>query len=78
MERRSARVSSSQWDIILDFLERNTCIARGYNNSARGRELSQRLWRQLADLLNAEGSGAHKEPKDWATVCKKHYQFLSI
>lgn len=71
MERQSRRVSSSQWEILIEFLERNPCLARGYNNSARGREQSHRLWCQLTDLLNAEGSGAHKTSKGWATVSRK-------
>jgi hypothetical protein len=69
MERRAAkRVSTSQWDSALEFFKRNTTLIRGYNNSSRARELSQRLWRELADKLNAERSGATKTPKDWAIV----------
>lgn len=70
MERRVTRVSEAQWSLILDFLERNPNLARarGYNNSARGRQESTRLWQELANLLNAEGTGTTKVPKDWSTV----------
>lgn len=69
MERRS-RVSEGQWTILLDFLERNPNLARarGYNNSARGRAESLRLWQEVADLLNAQGSGTSKTPKEWSIV----------
>lgn len=70
MERRAARVSERQWDILLDFLERNPNLARsrGYNNTSQGRAESSRLWSQVAKLLNAERSGTTKSPRDWSVV----------
>lgn len=70
MENRPARVSEEQRRILIDFLERNPSLARarGYNNSARGRAESLRLWHELADLLNAQGSGTTKTPKAWSIV----------
>ncbi|KAL0879755.1 hypothetical protein ABMA27_003468 [Loxostege sticticalis] len=74
MERRVTRVSEAQWSLILDFLERNPNLARarGYNNSARGRQESTRLWQELANLLNAEGTGTTKVPKDWSTYVSNY------
>lgn len=43
--------------------------ARGYNNNAQGRAESSRLWLEVAALLNAEGIGTTKTPKEWSIVC---------
>ncbi|XP_028171563.1 uncharacterized protein LOC114360902 isoform X2 [Ostrinia furnacalis] len=68
MEKRSARVSEAQWMILIDYLESNPNLARarGYNNSAQRRALASRLWQEVATLLNSEGSGTTKSPKDWS------------
>lgn len=70
MARRVARVSEAQFNILLDFMERNPNLARarGYNNSAQGRAESLRLWTEVAEVLNAEGSGTTKTPKEWSIV----------
>ncbi|KAL4721616.1 hypothetical protein ACJJTC_011669 [Scirpophaga incertulas] len=68
MEKRSFRVSPRQWDIIIDFIERNPSLARArrYNNSANGRAEVSRLWQQVAEMLNAQGSGTTKTAKEWS------------
>ncbi|XP_041972929.1 uncharacterized protein LOC121728749 isoform X2 [Aricia agestis] len=68
MKKRSARVSEAQWNIILNFLDRNPSLAksRSYNNSAKGRAQATQLWQEVADALNAEVSGTYKTPKDWS------------
>lgn len=70
MERRIARVSKAQWVILLDFLERNPRLGRTgvYNNSAKGRAESSRLWKEVTELLNAERTGTTKTPKNWSIV----------
>ncbi|KAL4702658.1 hypothetical protein ACJJTC_012287 [Scirpophaga incertulas] len=62
MEKRSFRVSPRQWDIIIDFIERNPSLARArrYNNSANGRAEVFRLWQQVTEMLNSQGSGTTK------------------
>lgn len=79
MEKRTARVSAAQWSILLEFLERNPNLARArsYNNSAWGRAEALRLWQEVANLLNVEGSGTTKTIKDWSifirAVTEKEY-----
>lgn len=78
MEKRERRVSEAQWGILLDFLEQNPILARsrGYNNSAQGRQQTSRLWVEVANLLNAEGTGVTKTPKDWSIVSFKYISYL--
>lgn len=69
MEKRTARVSEAQWSILLEFLERHPSLARarGYNNSARGRAESSRLWEEVAALVNAKGFWNYQNT-DWSVV----------
>ncbi|RVE45092.1 hypothetical protein evm_010280 [Chilo suppressalis] len=73
-KRAPSRVSEAQWSIMMDFLESNPNLARarGYNNSARGRSESLRLWQEVANLLNAEGSGTTKSPKEWSVYVSNY------
>jgi hypothetical protein len=71
MERRApSRVSEAQRVLMMEYLEKNPTLARArnYNNSARGRAEAIRLWQELADVLNAEGSGTTKSAKEWSIV----------
>ncbi|XP_041978569.1 uncharacterized protein LOC121732681 [Aricia agestis] len=75
MEKRlPSRVSEGQWNILIDFLEQhpNLARARGYNNSAHGRAESFRLWQEVANSLNAEGSGTTKSPKEWSVYVSNY------
>ncbi|KAL4721322.1 hypothetical protein ACJJTC_005354 [Scirpophaga incertulas] len=74
MERRTFRVSPRQWDIIIDFIERNPSLARArrYNNSANGRAEVSRLWQQVIEMLNSQGSGTTK------TVLQKNGPLVAL
>ncbi|KAJ8709358.1 hypothetical protein PYW07_009184 [Mythimna separata] len=72
--RVPSRVSEAQWGILMEFLEShpNLARARGYNNSARGRAEALRLWQEVANLLNAEGSGTTKSAKEWSVYISNY------
>ncbi|GBP23361.1 hypothetical protein EVAR_22219_1 [Eumeta japonica] len=59
MEKRP-RVSPSQMEILVDFLEANVDIAKGYTRSAQARQVSYRKWEEIAGILNSQGDGAVK------------------
>ncbi|GBP09560.1 hypothetical protein EVAR_76563_1 [Eumeta japonica] len=62
------RVSPSQMEILVDFLEANVDIAKGYTRSAQARQVSYRKWEEIAGILNSQGDGAVKNGKLWAKI----------
>lgn len=65
---RGRRVSGRQLDVLWDFLNSHRDIATAYNRSLQAKEYSKRKWTEIAEVLNAQGDGAHKEWKEWSKV----------
>lgn len=62
-------VSIRQLELLIAFLENNKDLAHGRVRSKEGRAISQRLWQQCADILNAEDVGnCFKSSKEWNKV----------
>ncbi|XP_026317227.1 uncharacterized protein LOC113228197 isoform X2 [Hyposmocoma kahamanoa] len=59
-------ITLSQHQLLLDFAESNRDFALGRFRSKEARVLSARLWRECAQILNAEGPA--RKPKEWAKV----------
>ncbi|KAL0818793.1 hypothetical protein ABMA28_008120 [Loxostege sticticalis] len=85
MLQRITRVSEAQWSIILEFLERNPNLARarGYNNSARGRQESTRInykskLKKIVADINADSSGTGGGPPRGSNWSEVDQRFLAI
>lgn len=74
------RVSSEQLDLLLSFMEEHPDFAAG-KQSIYSRFSSSKLWRLLAERLNAaaaDSNGARKSPDKWCRVSGKgHFVLLS-
>ncbi|CAH2100315.1 unnamed protein product [Euphydryas editha] len=63
--RRSKRVSYEQLKLLWEFLNSNSDIVNSYNRSLQEKDNSKRKWREIAEILNSQGCGAHKDWKGW-------------
>ncbi|XP_041983179.1 uncharacterized protein LOC121736162 isoform X2 [Aricia agestis] len=59
------RVSNSQIEELLDHLAGHSSLAKGVGLGARSKETIDREWNDLAQKLNAHGSGANKSGQRW-------------
>ncbi|CAH1993045.1 unnamed protein product [Acanthoscelides obtectus] len=67
MERR---VSASQIDELLDFLESHPSLAKGsVGLGGRSKQTIERKWDELAICMNAHGTGATKNGQRWRRYC---------
>lgn len=57
------RVSGSQWEKMVEFLEVNPAMAKGYTRSSQARQLFSQKWEELSVLQNCDGSGVIKNAK---------------
>lgn len=64
------RVSGQQLDILWEYLHSHRDIAVSFNRSLQAKEHSKRKWQEVAEILNAQGDGAHKDWKSWSKVNK--------
>ncbi|XP_041969147.1 uncharacterized protein LOC121725991 [Aricia agestis] len=60
------RVSGQQLDILWEYLNSHRDIALAFNRSLEAKEHSKRKWQEIANILNAQGDGAHKDWKSWS------------
>ncbi|CAH2090929.1 unnamed protein product [Euphydryas editha] len=60
------RVSGQQLDILWEYLNSHRDIAVFFNRSLQSKEHSKRKWQEVAEVLNAQGDGAHKDWKSWS------------
>lgn len=67
------RVTGSQWSKLVEFLEINPAMAKGYTRTAQARQLFIQKWEELATLLNSDGTGVSKDAKSWAKVSIEEY-----
>lgn len=66
---QTSRVSVSQSEKLLDFLENHEDLALGHCRSNEGRQRNKRLWNEVASILNSIGDGANKDGAGWSKVC---------
>ncbi|CAH1993081.1 unnamed protein product [Acanthoscelides obtectus] len=60
------RVSASQIDELLDFLESHPSLAKGsVGLGGRSKETIERKWDELAICMNGHGTGATKNGQRW-------------
>ncbi|XP_060800802.1 myb-related transcription factor, partner of profilin-like [Amyelois transitella] len=59
------RVTFSQLEQLWEFLNKNRCLATGFNKTSQAREFSKRMWEEIAQYLNSHGDGATKDWKGW-------------
>ncbi|KAG8180234.1 hypothetical protein JTE90_017636 [Oedothorax gibbosus] len=81
------RISRSQLEKIADFLEKYPQLSKGSSSSVKSVQngYKAKLWRQLANILNAEPFGAKKSSLKWrkclrdykCSVKKKYLHFLA-
>ncbi|CAG4969763.1 unnamed protein product [Colias eurytheme] len=63
-ETRSSHPSSAQVETLIEFMERNPGMAKGFLRTQNARERSRRQWEELAVRLNSIG-GTIKTYKQW-------------
>ncbi|KAJ8704227.1 hypothetical protein PYW08_012951 [Mythimna loreyi] len=63
-ETRSSHPSSAQVETLVEFMERNPGMAKGFLRTQNARERSRRQWEELAVRLNSIG-GTIKTYKQW-------------
>ncbi|KAJ8720521.1 hypothetical protein PYW08_005986 [Mythimna loreyi] len=64
IETRSSHPSSAQVETLVEFMERNPGMAKGFLRTQNARERSRRQWEELAVRLNSIG-GTIKTYKQW-------------
>ncbi|XP_049866808.1 uncharacterized protein LOC126367356 isoform X2 [Pectinophora gossypiella] len=64
VSERSSHPSSAQIEAMIDFLERNPDLAKGFSKTLNARERSRRHWEVLSERLNSMG-GTIKTYKQW-------------
>ncbi|KAJ8703983.1 hypothetical protein PYW07_013277 [Mythimna separata] len=64
IETRSSHPSSAQVETLVEFMERNPGMAKGFLRTQSARERSRRKWEELALRLNSMG-GTIKTYKQW-------------
>ncbi|XP_046407287.1 uncharacterized protein LOC124171916 [Ischnura elegans] len=62
------RVSFQQREILIDFMVENPGLATNKINGPQAAATKQRLWTELAGILNSSATGASKTPERWAKV----------
>ncbi|XP_011551936.1 uncharacterized protein LOC125488850 isoform X1 [Plutella xylostella] len=62
----SSRVSYSQLEALLAFMEEHRELAAGFLRSTEARHKSQKLWEELGITLNCIGGGSIKTAKGWS------------
>lgn len=62
------QVSGRQIELLWEYLNAHRDLATAYNRSLQAKENAKRKWREVADLLNSQGVGAHKDWKGWSKV----------
>ncbi|CAK1547960.1 unnamed protein product [Leptosia nina] len=65
MTSQRKKVSIRQLELLIEFLEKHTDLARGRLKSKEGHAVSNRLWAECAENLNAEIDGDERSPKQW-------------
>ncbi|CAH2210225.1 jg21810 [Pararge aegeria aegeria] len=63
---RCRRVSGRQLELLWEYLNAHRDIAVAFNRSLQAKEYSQQRWKVLAEILNFQGDGAHKDWKGWS------------
>nr|CAH7748455.1 unnamed protein product [Callosobruchus chinensis] len=59
------RVSNSQLNALLDILQENPTLVRGVGLGPRSKEAIDQKWQEIANILNAHGSGSSKSDQHW-------------
>nr|CAH7748457.1 unnamed protein product [Callosobruchus chinensis] len=65
------RVSNSQLNALLDILQENPTLVRGVGLGPRSKEAIDQKWQEIANILNAHGSGSSKSDQHWKRVRKQ-------
>lgn len=73
--RRVNRVSGRQLEILWEFLNSNKSIATAHNRSLQAKEYSRRKWKEVTEILNAQGDGTHKDWAGWTKVTTCDFLF---
>lgn len=72
------RTSSTHWEIIINFMEENKDLAKGFLNGASGKERTKQLWEELTIQLNSAGLG-EKSVIKWQKVrCLLFLYFIHL
>lgn len=64
---RSSHPSRAQIDALLELLERNPSLAKGFSKVPSARDAARKQWERLAVRLNSIG-GSVKTWKQWTKV----------
>lgn len=75
--RRSSHPSSAQVETLVEFMERNPGMAKGFLRTQNARERSRRQWDELAVRLNSIG-GTIKTYKKWTKVSIAFFYYMLV
>lgn len=66
--RRTQNTTKEQFELYLSFMESDYAFRSGTINPTLGDNYIAKKWQELANMLNALGSGPNLSPDEWKKV----------